>query len=129
MFDVILARSPGFRYGAHPTIRPSRNRDVRWLIAASVVQHSNIVSCAGSGTLWKWSYAQIESYPSVSASSATSIAFAHFACGSGMDASSIFQPWGTNTPNSNGCDAISGTLPMRVPDRLVHRADERFAPG
>ena len=24
---------------------------------------------------------------------------------------------------------MAGTLPTRVPDRLVHRADERFAPG
>jgi hypothetical protein len=55
MFDVILASNPGLRYGAHPTICPSLMRDVRWLIAARVVQHSNIVSCAGTGTLWKWS--------------------------------------------------------------------------
>ena len=55
MLDVILASSAGFRYSAQPTIWPRRIRDVRWLIAASVVQHSNIVSCAGTGTLWKWS--------------------------------------------------------------------------
>ena len=55
MFDVILASSAGLRYERSPTIWPSRMRVVRWLIAASVVQHSNIVSCAGSGTLWKWS--------------------------------------------------------------------------
>ena len=55
MLDVILASSPGLRYGAQPTIWPRRMRLVRWLMAASVVQHSNIVSCAGTGTLWKWS--------------------------------------------------------------------------
>ena len=55
MFDVIFASRPGLRYGAQPTIWPSLMRDVRWLIAAIVVQHSNIVSCAGTGTLWKWS--------------------------------------------------------------------------
>ncbi len=79
-------------------------RLVTWLIAASVVQHSNIVSCAGTGTLWKWSYTQSESRPSSSASLATSTAFAHFACGSSMEASSIFQPWGTNTPKVRSCD-------------------------
>ncbi|CAB4592888.1 unannotated protein [freshwater metagenome] len=36
-------------------------RDVRWLMAAMVLQHSNTVSCAGRGTLWKWSYTQMES--------------------------------------------------------------------
>jgi len=30
-------------------------RLVRWLMAASVVHASNIVSWAGTGTLWKWS--------------------------------------------------------------------------
>jgi hypothetical protein len=55
MFEVILASSPGLRYGEQPTICPSLMRDVRWLIAASVVQHSNTVSWAGRGTLWKWS--------------------------------------------------------------------------
>ncbi len=54
-FEVILASSPGFRYGEHPTIWPSLIRSVRWEMAASVVQHSNMVSCAGTGTLWKWS--------------------------------------------------------------------------
>ncbi len=52
---VILASSAGLRYGAQPTIWPSRTRLVRWLIAAITVQHSNIASCAGTGTLWKWS--------------------------------------------------------------------------
>ena len=55
MFDVIFASSPGLRYGAHPTIWPSRTRDVRWLSAARVVQHSNTASWDGRGTLWKWS--------------------------------------------------------------------------
>lgn len=55
MFEVIFASRPGFRYSAQPTIWPRRMRDVRWEIAASVVQHSNIASWAGTGTLWKWS--------------------------------------------------------------------------
>ena len=55
MFEVILASRPGLRYGEQPTICPRRIRLVRWLMAASVVQHSNIVSWAGTGTLWKWS--------------------------------------------------------------------------
>ncbi len=59
--EVILASSAGLRYPLQPTICPSRMREVRWLIAATVVQHSNIVSWAGTGTLWKWSYHQSES--------------------------------------------------------------------
>jgi hypothetical protein len=55
MVDVIFANRPGLRYAAQPTIWPSRTRDVRWLRAASVVQHSNTASCDGTGTLWKWS--------------------------------------------------------------------------
>ena len=55
MLDVILASSPGFRYGAQPTIWPRWMRLVCWLIAANVVHASNIVSWAGTGTLWKWS--------------------------------------------------------------------------
>ncbi len=84
-------------------------RDVRWLMAASVVQHSNIASWAGTGTLWKWSYTHSESNPSSSASCAISTAFAHLACGSAIEANSIFQPWGTNTPNVRSCDAIVGS--------------------
>ena len=45
-------------YGAEfgePKERIGRMRDVSWLIAASVVQHSNTASPAGRGTLWKWS--------------------------------------------------------------------------
>ena len=53
--EVILASSAGFRYDVQPTIWPRRMRDVRWLMAAIVVQHSNIASWAGTGTLWKWS--------------------------------------------------------------------------
>jgi hypothetical protein len=60
-FEVILASSAGSRYGAQPTIWPSLMREVRWEMAARVVQHSNIVSCAGRGTLWKWSNTQSES--------------------------------------------------------------------
>jgi hypothetical protein len=55
MLDVIFASSPGLRYAAQPTIWPSRTRDVRWLSAANAVQHSYTASCAGTGTLWKWS--------------------------------------------------------------------------
>ena len=55
MFEVIFASSDGVRYGEQPTICPSLMRLVTWLIAAIVVQHSNIVSWAGTGTLWKWS--------------------------------------------------------------------------
>ncbi len=82
----------------HPTIWPKRIRFVRWLMAAITVQHSNTASWAGRGTLWKWSYTQIESYPSSSARTAISSDFAHFAVGSSIDASSIFQPWGMNAP-------------------------------
>ena len=48
MFDVILASSAGLpvRRAADHLAEP--DRDVRWLIAAIVVQHSNIVSCAGT---------------------------------------------------------------------------------
>ena len=55
MLAVILASRPGFRYGEQPTIWPSLMRSVRWERAARVVQHSNMVSWAGTGTLWKWS--------------------------------------------------------------------------
>ena len=61
MVEVIFASTLGWRYELQPTICPSRMRLVRWLIAAIVVQHSNTASCAGRGTLWKWSYTQIES--------------------------------------------------------------------
>jgi hypothetical protein len=44
-----------------PTIWPSRIVLVSWLTAAIVVQHSKTASWAGRGTLWKWSYNQIES--------------------------------------------------------------------
>ena len=75
---------------------------VSWLIAATVVQHSNTASWAGRGTLWKWSYTQIESKPSCSASVAISTALAHFAAPPSIDASSIFHPCGTNTPKIMG---------------------------
>ncbi len=55
MLAATLASRPGLRYEAHPTIWPRRTRLVRWLMAASVVQHSNTASCVGTGTLWKWS--------------------------------------------------------------------------
>ena len=56
-----FASNDGSRYGAHPTICPSSMVLVRCEIAASVIQHSNIVSWAGTGTLWKWSYTHSES--------------------------------------------------------------------
>src|SRR5688572_28270953 len=118
MFDVILASSPGLRYGAHPTICPSLMREVTWLMAAIVVHASNIASWAGRGTLWKWSYTHSESKPSSSASRVTSTAFAHFACGSSMEASSIFQPWGTKTPKVRSSEAMRPSFPSdRVDDR------------
>src|SRR5437764_14596685 len=107
MFDVIFASRPGLRYGEHPTIWPSLMREVRWLMAAIVVQHSNIVSWAGTGTLWKWSYTHSESKPSSSASWAISTALAHLACGSSIETNSIFQPWGTKTPNVRSWDAMA----------------------
>src|SRR5947208_14691174 len=95
-------------------------RDVRWLMAAIVVQHSNIASCAGTGTLWKWSYTHNESRPSSSASCAISTAFAHLACGSSIDDSSIFQPWGTNTPNVRSWDVMAPIVSKRRdPGRLT----------
>ena len=75
-------------------------RLVRWLIAAIVVQHSKTASWAGRGTLWKWSYTQIESKPSSSARTAISTALIHFASAPSIPTSSIFQPWGMNTPNT-----------------------------
>ena len=52
---MIFASRAGLRYELQPTIWPRRIVDVSWLIAAIVVQHSNTASCAGRGTLWKWS--------------------------------------------------------------------------
>src|SRR5947199_7014226 len=92
-------------------------RDVRWEMAASVVQHSNMVSWAGTGTLWKWSYTHNESSPDSSARVATSTAFAHLARGSSMETSSIFQPWGMNTPKARSCDGIV----VSPPHSLAHR--------
>ena len=58
---LILAVSDGGRYDVQLTICPSRMVVVASASAAIVVQHSNTASCAGLGTLWKWSYTQIES--------------------------------------------------------------------
>ena len=52
---VIFAVSVGGRYDVQLTIWPSRMRLVACASAAIVVQHSNTASCAGVGTLWKWS--------------------------------------------------------------------------
>ena len=65
---------------------------VRWLIAAIVVQHSNTASCAGRGTLWKWSYTQIESKPSSSARTAISTALSHLAAAPSMPTAPSSNP-------------------------------------
>ncbi|MFA5883999.1 MAG: hypothetical protein WDA60_09145 [Acidimicrobiia bacterium] len=59
--DVIFAVRVGSRYDVQLTIWPSRIVLVASASAAITVQHSNTASRAGTGTLWKWSYAQIES--------------------------------------------------------------------
>ena len=77
---------------------------VSWLIAATVVQHSNTASWAGRGTLWKWSYTQIESKPSCSATRGDLDGLRPFRRAPSIDASSIFQPCGMNTPKCMDVD-------------------------
>ena len=50
-----MAVSVGGRYDVQLTICPSRIVVVASASAAITVQHSKTVSCAGVGTLWKWS--------------------------------------------------------------------------
>ena len=59
--EVILASTLGLPVAVAADHLAEANRVVSWLIAAIVVQHSNTASPAGRGTLWKWSYTQIES--------------------------------------------------------------------
>src|SRR5947207_15690810 len=64
-----------------------------------MLQHSNVVSSTGLGTVWKWSKTQMESQPPLSAWRATLVIASYFSTGSRISTKSIVQPWGTNTPN------------------------------
>ena len=53
----------------------------------------------GCGTVWKWSYSQIESQDPASAALATAVIASHCSTGSAMPTRSIRQPCGTKIPN------------------------------
>src|SRR4029453_18164104 len=86
-------------YPLQPTIWPMFTRWVSRASAAVVVQHSNTVFLVGSGTVWKWSYSQIESHEPPSATFATAVIASHCSTGSSILTRFIRQPCGTKTPN------------------------------
>src|SRR5215207_2259699 len=58
-------------------------------------------SFSGVGTVLKWSYTQIESYPPLSSATlATRVIASYCSCGSSISTRPIRQPCGTKTPNS-----------------------------
>ena len=73
---------------------------MRWLIAAIVVQHSNTASCAGPGHVVEVVVDPDRVVAELLGERAISTALSHFAAAPSIDASSIFQPWGMNTPNT-----------------------------
>ena len=90
------------------TMWPSRTRFVSAARAASEVNDSNVISSVGRGTVWKWSNSQIDSKPSRSAWTATSVVRRQASDGSQPSYSPI-QPCGTMTP----------ILTPALPDRLL----------
>ena len=79
-------------------IWPSRTRSVTAASEAMSVHASYVTSCVGAGTVWKWSKTQTDSNPLSSASRAMRVIVGQCSVVS-MPARSIFQPWGTNSPN------------------------------
>jgi hypothetical protein len=82
----------------HVHIWPSRIRVVE-AANADISDHASwVASSVGTGTVWKWSYTQIDSKGPASAAWARSRMVAHCS-DAGIPARSNRQPWGTNIPN------------------------------
>ncbi len=79
-------------------IWPSLTRLVAAAYAAISVHASWVASWVGTGTVWKWSYTQIESKGPSSAALATPSMVAQCSFGS-IPARSKRHPCGTNSPN------------------------------
>ena len=95
--DDILAVRAGFRNPVQTTMWPSRTRSVTIASAVSTQNDSRVISSVGSGTVWKWSNAQIDSKPSASASVPARPSAPRPAAGS-QPSYSPFQPCGAISP-------------------------------
>src|SRR5690606_24146129 len=79
-------------------IWPSRTCSVAAANAAISVHASWVAWSVGAGTVWKWSYTQIDVHGPASAWRATPSMVSQWCAGS-MPARSSRQPWGTKSPN------------------------------
>src|SRR3978361_926765 len=85
-------------------ICPRRTGEVDAAKAAISVQASCVASWVGTGTVWKWSYTQIDSQGPASARLANADMVDQCSAGS-IPKRSIRHPCGMNVPNRISCSA------------------------